>query len=267
MNIVSFFSGVGLFDYGLINGGNSILLQCEIKENALKILKATFPDILKHTDIMTLSKERFDEYEINTHECAFVGGAPCQQHSYANPNRSKKSESPLLQQLVKLCRTCRPRFLLVENVYGFISDINGTAWLSPRMDEIGYKGQILCFPAQALGAPHKRYRIFALYCRDKVIPNSVSQRRYVAEYKTHKILSQNIPGIWHDRFVAQPGISSMAYGYGYVPRSVKECLECIGNAVVYDVGLFVGKSLNLLNDYFYESDEGKNLLKLPYKTF
>ena len=267
MKIISLFSGAGLFDAALINAGNEILLQCEKEPVQLKILQATFPSIPKHSDIMTLSKEVFNYYGIDTKSCAFVGGAPCQKHSHANPRRSEQLESKLLAQLVRLTYYCRPRFVLVENVYGFLDDPNGATWLSSRMAKIGYFGQILCFPAQALGAPHQRYRIFALYCRDKLLPNSYSQLRYMGEFATHKISQTITPGIWHGRFVAQPGIRRVAYGFGCVPKSVKKYSEIVGNGVVYDVGFFIGKSLKILNDYFYDSPEGQHLKKLPYNPF
>lgn len=53
-------------------------------------------------------------------------------------------------------------------------------------------------------------------------------------------------------------------GHGRVPESVKKCLEIIGNGVVYNVGLFTGKSLKMLNDYFYDRLEGQQLKKVPY---
>ena len=62
--------------------------------------------------------------------------------------------------------------------------------------------------------------------------------------KFHKISQTVTQGIWHGRFVGQSGIQRVAYGHGRVPESVKKCLEIIGNGVVYDVGLFIGKSLN-----------------------
>ena len=120
MKIISLFSGAGLFDAGLINAGNEILLQCEKEPVQLKILRETFPSIIKHNDILTLSKEVFDYYGIDTKNCAFVGGASCQKHSHANPRRAEQLESKLLAQLVRLTYHCRPRFVLVENVVRLI---------------------------------------------------------------------------------------------------------------------------------------------------
>lgn len=127
MNLLSNFSGAGLLDYGLMDGGNKILLQCEADEIALQVLRGTFPDIPKHGDIFSLSQAVYKVYGIDTQNCAFVGGAPCQQHSNANPNKKFMPESRLLYKLVDLCEECKPRFLLVENVEGFTTAPNGLA--------------------------------------------------------------------------------------------------------------------------------------------
>ena len=37
------------------------------------------------------------------------------------------------------------------------------------MEKIGYRGNIIMFPAKILGAPHKRLRMFALFTRDTVV--------------------------------------------------------------------------------------------------
>ena len=89
----------------------------------------------------------------------------------------------------------------------------------------------------------------------------------MGEFTTHRISQTVTPGIWHGRFVAQSGIRRVAYGHGRVPKSVKKCLEIIGNGVVYDVGFFIGKSLKVFNDYFYDSPKGQQITKVPYNPY
>ena len=67
--------------------------------------------------------------------------------------------------------------------------------------------------------------------------------------------------------MAQPGIRRVAYGFGRVPESVKKYSEIVGNGVVYDVGFFIGKSLKMVNDYFYDSPEGQQLKKVLYNPY
>ena len=81
------------------------------------------------------------------------------------------------------------------------------------------------------------------------------------QFKIHEISQTVTSGIWHGRFVAQSGIRRVAYGFGRVPKSVKKYSEIVGNGVVYDIRLFIGKSLKMFNDYFYDSPEGQRLKK------
>ena len=261
MNLLSNFSGAGLLDYGLMDGGNKILLQCEADEIALQVLRGTFPDIPKHGDIFSLSQAVYKVYGIDTQNCAFVGGCPCQQHSNANPNKKFMPESRLLYKLVDLCEECKPRFLLVENVEGFTTDPNGLAWLHHNMREIGYQGHSIMFPAMILGAPHKRMRVFILFTRDKIISENDEQQKYIEDFKNQIITMDVIPGIWHEHFRYNPKFDIVKISSGKQPAYVKKALKLIGNAVVYDVALFIGKSLNLLSEYFYDSEIGQKITK------
>ena len=49
--------------------------------------------------------------------------------------------------------------------------------------------------------------------------------------------------------------------------ALSKCLEIIGNGIVYDVWLFIGKSLKMFNDYFYDNPEGHQLKKVPYNPY
>ena len=89
----------------------------------------------------------------------------------------------------------------------------------------------------------------------------------MGKFATHKISQTVTPSIWHGRFVAQSEIQRVAYGHGRVPESVEKCLEIVGNGVVYDVGFFIGKSLKMVNDYFYDSPEGQQLKKVLYNPY
>ncbi|MBR2140907.1 MAG: DNA cytosine methyltransferase [Rickettsiales bacterium] len=266
MNLISNFSGAGLLDAGLIDAGNKVLCQCEIDDKALEVLRRTFSSIPKHTNILTLSKAVYQSHDIDTKKCAFVGGCPCQQHSNANPNKKFMPQSQLLYKLVDLCDECNPVYLLVENVEGFTTDHNGLIWLSDNMEKIGYRGNIIMFPAQILGAPHKRLRMFALFTRDTVVPANKEQSAYIENFKDQRVSMKVTRGIWHRRFINNIGINPLEIIKNKERKSFIDALKMIGNAVVYDVALFIGKSIKMFHDYFYDSDEGQELKKVRHSS-
>lgn len=129
------------------------------------------------------------------------------------------------------------------------------------MREIGYQGHSIMFPAMILGAPHKRMRVFILFTRDKIISENDEQQKYIEDFKNQIITMDVIPGIWHEHFRYNPKFDIVKISSGKQPAYVKKALKLIGNAVVYDGALFIGKSLNLLSEYFYDSEIGQKITK------
>ena len=266
MNLISNFSGAGLLDAGLVDAENEVLCQCEIDDKALEVLRRTFSSIPKHTNILTLSKAVYQSHGIDTEKCAFVGGFPCQIHSRANAYRDILPESKLLYKLVDLCDECKPIYLLAENVEGCTTDPKGLIWLTSNMESIGYNCNIIMFPAKILGAPHKRLRMFALFTRDTVVPANEEQSAYIENFKNQRVPMEVTPGIWHGRFINNPDLDIEIIRKGKNYKPFVDALQMIGNAVVYDVALFIGKSIKMLHDYFYDSDEGQELKKVRHSS-
>lgn len=250
MDVATLASGRGLLDWALRDAGMNIRLQCESEPVQTWLLKKNFPEAMHHQDIFTLSKEWMEVFGFDTEKMSFIGGLCCQPFSYIGPRKGSKSNTWMVRQLAKLTRDCRPRFVLVENVAGFISHHEGHDLLSAYMESFGYTTWSLCIPASAFGAPHERQRVFVLYCRDRFVLSNASGVKWdIGRIAPPKILLPNLPGIWNGRCIQQPGIPSVVNGRP--SKDEIKLLECYGNAVVYDVGYYVGKHLKAIHDYFY----------------
>ena len=267
MDVISLASGFGLFDWALRDAGLNIRFQCECGKFQTSVLNSAFQDSIKHNDIFKLTKKEFDKHGIDTTKCAFVGGLCCQPFSTAGPQKGKNKDTWMVERLEQLTRDCNPRFVLVENVAGFIKHPDGYDDLATRMENLNYTGNAICIPASAFGAPHQRQRIFALYARDKfILSDPSSLRRYIGEIKNMPSCQEIKPGYWNGRNISKPGIRRMAYGNstGNVGNNFKHDvhrLKCAGNAVVYSVGLFIGKKLKETNDLFYNTNAFRNISK------
>ena len=81
MNLLSLFSGVGGFDYGLENAGMKTVFQCEIDKHCTKILMRHWPDVPRWQDIQTLT----GKYVLEKAQVVDVvaWGSPCQDLSLA----------------------------------------------------------------------------------------------------------------------------------------------------------------------------------------
>ena len=90
-----------------------------------------------------------------------TGGFPCQDLSFAGKGAGLEGErSGLFFELLRVVREVRPGIALLENVPALL--IRGFGRVAAEMAASGYDLQWDCLPAAAVGAPHRRDRVFIL---------------------------------------------------------------------------------------------------------
>jgi DNA (cytosine-5)-methyltransferase 1 len=160
----SLFSGVGGVDLGLEWAGFETMWQVEIDPFARKVLERRWPGVPKFIDVRHCGKKNLEEVDI------ISGGFPCQQISCAGkregigtPNRPT-DRSDLWFEYRRIVSELRPRWVLVENVSRLLDTADGDTVLD-GLEEIGYSWWTQLLDAGALGAPHRRERVWIL-CHD-----------------------------------------------------------------------------------------------------
>ncbi len=158
LKFASFFAGIGGFDLGFERAGLEPVFQCEIDPYCQAVLKRHWPKVLLHGDIQTIDASAIPQADI------WTAGWPCQDLSNANTNRQglKGKRSGLFFDLSEHTRTCRPTWLVLENVAGLLSAEQGTAieTVVDELEEIGYLGGWFSFNTLDAGLPQNRERIF-----------------------------------------------------------------------------------------------------------
>ena len=93
-----------------------------------------------------------------------TGGFPCQPWSSAGNKLGSADERNLWPDTIRIIREVRPRYALLENVPGLLhKSANGYFGIILKdLAESGYNAVWDIFPASAIGAPHKRERLFIL---------------------------------------------------------------------------------------------------------
>jgi DNA (cytosine-5)-methyltransferase 1 len=154
MNILDLFSGIGGFSLGLERAGMRTVAFCEIDPRARAVLHKHWPDVPVFTDVSTLSKD-----DLNEQIDVIAGGFPCQDISTAGLGAGLSgSRSGLWFQFHRLIDEIRPRYAIIENVSVLRSrGLDQVLW---SLAEIGYDAEWHCIPASAVGAPHRRDRIW-----------------------------------------------------------------------------------------------------------
>ena len=154
MKLGSLFSGGGLGDFGFMAAGMDIAWQCEIDEYCQKILALRYPDSKKYRDIKTLKGAYLEPVDILT------GGFPCQPFSVAGKQKGKEDNRYLWPEMLRVIKECRPRWIVGENVPGIINMALDTVCLD--LEAEGYEVWPIVFPSHALGAWHKRDRLWII---------------------------------------------------------------------------------------------------------
>lgn len=240
ITIGSLFSGIGGLELGLeralTNGGytSRVAWQCEIEPYARRVLEKHWPHTKRYEDVRTIGRdEPIEPVDI------ICGGFPCQDLSYAGKRAGLGGErSGLFWELMRIVRLVRPRYIILENVPGLLTADNGEAMGSVlgALAESRYDAEWDCIPAAAVGAPHRRDRIFILTHTHQIgwpdVPKFIPLIKK-SRFEPWVYFKQGWP-IW-----SGPGVVALVDG---VPDRVDQ-LGCYGNAVVPQVAEVVGNRL------------------------
>lgn len=152
MKVGSLFSGGGLGDFGFLATGMEIAWQCEIDDYCQKILALRYPESKKYKDIKQLKGDELEPVDL------VAGGFPCQPFSIAGNQRGREDDRYLWPEMCRVISEVRPPWIVGENVPGIIS-LSLDDVLND-LETLGYETASFVFPAHALGAPHRRDRLW-----------------------------------------------------------------------------------------------------------
>jgi len=153
----SLFSGIGGFDLAAEWMGWENKFHCEWNEFGQKILKHYWPNAEQFTNIITTDFTKYaNKIDILT------GGFPCQPYSGAGKRLGKEDDRHLWPQMLRAIQEIQPRWIVGENVYGFVNWSNGLVFheVQTDLEAQGYEVTPFLLPACAVGAPHRRDRIW-----------------------------------------------------------------------------------------------------------
>ncbi len=160
MKHLDLFSGIGGFALAARWVGWETVGFCEIDPYCQKVLRKHWPDVPIYEDIRELDGRTVGHVDIIT------GGYPCQPFSVAGKRRGEADDRHLWPEFARLIQEIRPRWVVGENVAGHIS--MGLDSVLSDLEGCGYSHETFVIPACAVGAPHRRYRVWIIgYTHDK----------------------------------------------------------------------------------------------------
>lgn len=155
MRVGSLFAGIGGFDLGLERAGFDIAWQVEIDPYCQRVLAKHWPTVQRYGDIRAVDWQSVEPVDL------LCGGFPCQDISLAGKGAGLAGErSGLWFEYAKAIEALQPRYVLIENVSALRS--RGLDQVLGSLAALGYDAEWHCIPASAVGAPHRRDRIWVV---------------------------------------------------------------------------------------------------------
>lgn len=179
----SLFSGIGGFDLAAEWMGWTNVFHCEINEFCTRILNHHFPNAEHYADI---TKTDFTPWRGRID--VLSGGFPCQPFSLAGQRKGAGDDRYLWPQMLRAIREIQPSWVVGENVAGILTmvqpgeevEVGSQTSLFGEADRKrvllrqeyvveticrdlgseGYSVQPFLIPACAVGAPHRRDRVW-----------------------------------------------------------------------------------------------------------
>ena len=180
---VSLFAGSGGCSLGFGQAGYDIRFATDIDADAVKSYRRNFPrtpcaaaDIRQLTADAVLQRIGLNPGELDV----LLGGPPCQGFSSAGVKADDDPRNSLLSHYVRLLEGIRPKWFVMENVEGLLTNGGG----SPVRDTVaaflkaGYSINLEKVYAQGYGIPQRRKRVFIIGNRlghDFLFPEPVTR--------------------------------------------------------------------------------------------
>jgi DNA (cytosine-5)-methyltransferase 1 len=166
LRVLDLFSGIGGFSLGLERtGGFETVAFCEIEKFPRSILRKHWPDVPCYADVTELTRDVLDNDTITVD--VITGGFPCQDISVAGRQAGigEGTRSGLWSEIARLVGELRPEYVIVENVAALLAGPKSKpgGWFGRILGdlaELGYDAEWENIPAAAMGASHRRERIW-----------------------------------------------------------------------------------------------------------
>jgi len=177
---IDLFAGIGGFHVALSALGGECVYACEIDKFACRTYEANF-GMNPMGDITTVRPEDVPDHDVLT------AGFPCQPFSHGGLRKGfDDTRGTLFYNVADILRVKKPRFAVLENVRGLLSNNKGDTFLTilRTLRELGYKtivpdealedaaqaveyGYRMLMNSKDFGIPQSRIRLYIVAWRDE----------------------------------------------------------------------------------------------------
>jgi DNA (cytosine-5)-methyltransferase 1 len=238
--LLDLFSGIGGFSLGLErSGGFKTVAFCEIEPFPRRVLRKHWPDVPIYEDVRTLTAERLAADGISVD--AICGGFPCQDASIANISGEGAAgkRTGLYAEAIRLAGEIGCP-IIMENVTELLN--RGFGDVLAALAEGGFDAEWHCIPANAVGAPHERDRLWIF-----AYPGSQGREGLKQDIRILERAAAALPVYGNSAFdpwrALVRDINVLRGGDGLSVGMERRRLHGCGNAVVPQIPELIGRAI------------------------
>jgi DNA (cytosine-5)-methyltransferase 1 len=162
MTHLDLFSGIGGFHVAAGWAGFGTVGFAEIEPYCCRLLAEKWPEIPNYGDIRGADFSGF-----RGGITVLSAGVPCQPASLAGKRRGKADERWLWPAVLDVVRDVEPAWCIFENPPGILT-LDEFGGVILRLESLGYTFRAFSVPANAVGAKHRRQRVFIVAHAERV---------------------------------------------------------------------------------------------------
>lgn len=238
----SLFAGIGGFDLGFERAGMVCKWQVEIDDYANRVLAKHWPNVHRERDVREVGRHNLESVDV------ICGGFPCQDISYAGLGAGLDGErSGLWFEFARIIREMVPTFVVIENVSALLD--RGLDRVLGSLADLGYDAEWNVIPAAAVGAMHRRKRVWIVaYSQGQRWISPQDPHCGICEARVYKsktqppVTTRRLAGVGRRNWwSSEPAVARVVHG---VPaRLVDRPNRCCGNAVVPQITEWIGQRI------------------------
>lgn len=161
LRIFEGFAGFGGASFGLKKAGipHAVVGYSEIDKYASQLYELNHPGVNNYGDISTINPNELPEFDL------FTGGFPCQPFSNAGLGLGENDErGQLIWDIVRICEKKKPKYILLENVKGFLTKRHKPTLdrLIQKLESYGYTTSYAILNSADFGNAQSRQRFWFL---------------------------------------------------------------------------------------------------------
>ena len=209
-NFIDLFSGAGGLSCGLCMAGFNPVGSVEIMKEAVETYKYNFNKKNykeNKVEIRDIREEKIKKELVNSvknkHIHLIVGGFPCQGFSMAGLRVVEDPRNSLYKEMLDIVNRIKPDFVLMENVEGLRTMLNGKIEEKIINDyqNIGYKINVLTLNSADYSVPQQRKRVIFIGNRINKVNYYPAPFLSKNEYKTVKDGIERFMNLEEDKLI------------------------------------------------------------------